>query len=479
MQHAVGAPGQERGQQPRVERAGEGGDGHRRRPQGDGAGEAHAPQGRPRERELDGEREQAHRGVEEREEGHERLAGAGRPRPRGRSAGSRAASPPRRPGPRSARDRAGTAPRRSRRRPESGLVSAAGGAQRADAAGARTRERARRPTTLNAAMTASIAGTGTSPAALQASRPPDHAAQRGPEPDAVHHAPRRVGVEQLVDQGPEAGERRWRRRPPCAGRRPPRPGGDAVTLSPHSASSRTVPAASAAGTTRAGERRARAAENASTASAETQRRRDHGQRQRRDVEGGEEERVAGGLARHLLGDERARGDHHGDHRSPVAGAFRRRHVVWTRAGPAARRRLYYAMPNAPRASCAVALGLLLAGSATAHAQIGLSLNRAGSGARAAGMGDAFIAVSDDGTAASWNPAGLAQLRQPEFSLVYVVSDQRPGLHRRALAGRAAWRTRRRASPTPTARSTSRARRCRSPSRASRSPCRSDGTGSTS
>ena len=70
----------------------------------------------------------------------------------------------------------------------------------------------------------------------------------------------------------------------------------------------------------------------------------------------------------------------------------------------------------------MALGLLLAGGATAHAQIGLSLNRAGSGARAAGMGDAFIAVSDDGTAASWNPAGLAQLRQPEFSFVYVISE---------------------------------------------------------
>ena len=70
----------------------------------------------------------------------------------------------------------------------------------------------------------------------------------------------------------------------------------------------------------------------------------------------------------------------------------------------------------------MALGLLLGGSASAHAQIGLSLNRAGSGARAAGMGDAFIAVSDDGTAASWNPAGLAQLRQPEFSLVYVVGE---------------------------------------------------------
>jgi hypothetical protein len=50
-----------------------------------------------------------------------------------------------------------------------------------------------------------------------------------------------------------------------------------------------------------------------------------------------------------------------------------------------------------------------------------SLNRPGSGARAAGMGNAFIAVSDDGTAASWNPAGLSQLRKPEFSLVQNAS----------------------------------------------------------
>jgi len=50
-----------------------------------------------------------------------------------------------------------------------------------------------------------------------------------------------------------------------------------------------------------------------------------------------------------------------------------------------------------------------------------SLSRPGSGARAAGMGNAFIAVSDDGTAASWNPAGLSQLRKPEFSLVQSAS----------------------------------------------------------
>ena len=55
------------------------------------------------------------------------------------------------------------------------------------------------------------------------------------------------------------------------------------------------------------------------------------------------------------------------------------------------------------------------------AQVGVAFNRTGSGARAAGMANAFIAISDDGTAASWNPSGLAQLRKPEFSLVSTTS----------------------------------------------------------
>ena len=114
---------------------------------------------------------------------------------------------------------------------------------------------------------------------------------------------------------------------------------------------------------------------------------------------------------------------------------------------------------------------MLAGAAEARAQ-GVALSRAGSGARAAGMGDAFVAVSDDGTAASWNPAGLAQLRQPEFSFVYALSDQ--GL---ALSGlrspddRSLYAYR---YPDDAARappSTSRARRFRSRSSAGPSPCR--------
>ncbi len=60
---------------------------------------------------------------------------------------------------------------------------------------------------------------------------------------------------------------------------------------------------------------------------------------------------------------------------------------------------------------------LLVVAASASGQTLGSLNRTGSGARAAGMANAFIGVSDDGTAASWNPAGLAQLRSPEASLV--------------------------------------------------------------
>jgi hypothetical protein len=41
----------------------------------------------------------------------------------------------------------------------------------------------------------------------------------------------------------------------------------------------------------------------------------------------------------------------------------------------------------------------------------------GAGARAYGMGGAFLARPDDATAASWNPAGLSYLRLPEVSLV--------------------------------------------------------------
>jgi len=51
-------------------------------------------------------------------------------------------------------------------------------------------------------------------------------------------------------------------------------------------------------------------------------------------------------------------------------------------------------------------------------------NFVGAGARAAGMGNAFIGVSDDATAISWNPAGLSQLMRAEASVVgrYTMRD---------------------------------------------------------
>jgi len=50
-------------------------------------------------------------------------------------------------------------------------------------------------------------------------------------------------------------------------------------------------------------------------------------------------------------------------------------------------------------------------------RISSSPNPVGSGARALGMGGAFIGVADDATAASWNPGGLVQLPTPEISVV--------------------------------------------------------------
>jgi hypothetical protein len=66
---------------------------------------------------------------------------------------------------------------------------------------------------------------------------------------------------------------------------------------------------------------------------------------------------------------------------------------------------------------------------------GLSSLSLGSGARALGMGGAFLARADDATAASWNPAGLSYLRRPEASLVGVrstFSKQRVGVSDRLI-----------------------------------------------
>ncbi len=66
----------------------------------------------------------------------------------------------------------------------------------------------------------------------------------------------------------------------------------------------------------------------------------------------------------------------------------------------------------------IGLVLLLLGAIGSLAQAqNIDFNIMGTGARARGMGGAFIGVADDATAVGWNPAGLAQLDKPEASAV--------------------------------------------------------------
>ena len=57
-----------------------------------------------------------------------------------------------------------------------------------------------------------------------------------------------------------------------------------------------------------------------------------------------------------------------------------------------------------------------AGQLTQNIKFASTPNPVGSGGRAVAWGGAFIAVADDATAASWNPAGLIQLEKPEASV---------------------------------------------------------------
>lgn len=67
-------------------------------------------------------------------------------------------------------------------------------------------------------------------------------------------------------------------------------------------------------------------------------------------------------------------------------------------------------------------------------RINSSPNPIGSGARAQGMGGAFIAIADDATAASWNPGGLMQLERPEFSFVFNFSHNRKEVNNAGIPG---------------------------------------------
>jgi len=66
------------------------------------------------------------------------------------------------------------------------------------------------------------------------------------------------------------------------------------------------------------------------------------------------------------------------------------------------------------------LGLVLLAMAAVGSLVyaqNIDFNIMGTGARARGMGGAFIGVADDATAVAWNPAGIAQLDKPEASVV--------------------------------------------------------------
>lgn len=69
------------------------------------------------------------------------------------------------------------------------------------------------------------------------------------------------------------------------------------------------------------------------------------------------------------------------------------------------------MKNLSRLLVAAALAAILVTGLSAN---GLNLN--GTGARAVGMGGAFVGLANDYSAFLWNPAGLAQLTKPTFGL---------------------------------------------------------------
>ena len=64
-----------------------------------------------------------------------------------------------------------------------------------------------------------------------------------------------------------------------------------------------------------------------------------------------------------------------------------------------------------------------------HAQTPLPFDELGAGPRAAAMGQAFTAVSNDSSAAYYNPAGLTQIRSPAcVTLGYQYAKPRVRLY---------------------------------------------------
>ena len=89
------------------------------------------------------------------------------------------------------------------------------------------------------------------------------------------------------------------------------------------------------------------------------------------------------------------------------------------------------MTLAIRFSLPTAALLLTAGIAIAQEeQLEYNFLGLGAGARANGMGDAFVAVADDATAIFWNPAGLFLLDQPETSFGFQFASEKVEQERR-------------------------------------------------
>ena len=71
---------------------------------------------------------------------------------------------------------------------------------------------------------------------------------------------------------------------------------------------------------------------------------------------------------------------------------------------------------------ALFLATLLGFAPMASAQLaGVDFNTTGGGARARGMGGAFLGVANDVTAIFWNPAGISQIKKTEFTIEFKNS----------------------------------------------------------
>ena len=62
--------------------------------------------------------------------------------------------------------------------------------------------------------------------------------------------------------------------------------------------------------------------------------------------------------------------------------------------------------------------LACAGYANGPGTTGANFLKIGVGARAAALGDAFTVIVNDSTSLYWNPAGLVEMKQRQFSATY-------------------------------------------------------------